>query len=126
MKKLAMLATMLVSMVVVAAVPAIAQVSQGLAERSITGDVNTTFTAESTGNNSNQCVTPLQFGNTGPQQNTQGVLQYGSGSGSPFFGPFFSPFGGQIDVTGPSFVVSPSESASCTPNVEQSSAASSN
>src|ERR671939_1175095 len=109
MKKLMMLAAML-ALVAVMAAPAIAQVSQGLAERSTTGNVNTTFTAESTGNNSNQCVTPLQFGNTAPQQNTQGVLQYGSSTDGAF---------GDIGLTGPSFVFAPSESAPCTPNVEQ-------
>jgi hypothetical protein len=110
-----MLAAML-ALVAVMAAPAIAQVSQGLAERSTTGNVKTTFTAESTGNNSNQCVAPLQFGNTAPQQNTQGVLQYGSTTDGVF---------GDIGLTGPSFVFAPVESAPCAPKVEQSSAASS-
>ena len=106
-------------------------VSQGLAERSTTGNVTTNFTAQSTGDNSNQCVAPLQFGNTGAQQNTQGVLQFGSNTGGsfPFFDGFF-PFGGtfgggEIDLTGGTFEFSPTLSAPCTPQVEQSSAASS-
>ena len=115
MKKWIMLAAML-ALVAALVVPAVAQVSQGLAERSTTGNVNTTFTAESTGNNSNQCVTPLQFGNTAPQQNTQGVLQYGSTTGGVF---------GDIGLTGPSFVFAPELTAPCAPKVEQSSAASS-
>src|SRR5918911_5099446 len=111
-----MLAAML-GLVVALAAPAIAQVSQGLAERSTTGNFNTTFTANSTGNNSNQCVEPLQFGNTGPQQNVQGVLQYASTSGDiGLLGPD-GPTGG--------FTFTPALNAPCTPKVEQSSAASS-
>ena len=111
-----MLAAML-ALVAVMAAPAIAQVSQGLAERSTTGNVKTTFTAESTGNNGNQCVAPLQFGNTAPQQNVQGVLQYGSTSGDiQELGPD-GPTGG--------FTFTPTLTAPCAPKVEQSSAASS-
>src|ERR671938_815491 len=95
------------------AVPALAQVSEGLAERSTTGDFNATFTANSTGDNGNQCVTPLQFGNTAPQQNVQGVLQYGSNTGggfSPFNDGLFndgSSGGGSTDLTGPTFTFAP-------------------
>ena len=136
MKKLMMLATML-GLVAALAVPAVAQVSQGIGQRSTTGNVTTNFTAQSTGDNSNQCVTPMQFGNTGAQQNAQGVLQYGSNTGSGFF-PFddgFFPFGdgffndgssgGNIDLTGPTFTFAPVLNAPCDPKVEQSSAASS-
>jgi hypothetical protein len=89
-----------------------AGVSQGLAQRSTTGNVSNSFTATSSGDNSNQCVTPMQFGNTGSQQNIQGVLQYGSQSGD-------------INETGGTFVIAPSLNAQCNPAVEQSSAASS-
>ena len=117
MKKLMMLAAIL-ALVLVMTVPALAaDVSQGLAERSTTGNVKTTFTAESTGNNGSQCVAPLQFGNTGPQQNVQGVLQYASTSGDiGLLGPD-GPTGG--------FTFTPALNAPCTPKVEQSSAASS-
>ena len=137
MKKLMIVAATL-ALVLGMAVPALAQVSEGLAERSTTGDFNATFTANSTGDNGNQCVTPLQFGNTAPQQNVQGVLQYGSNTGggfSPFDGGIF-PFndglfndgssgGGSTDLTGPTFTFAPELTAPCEPKVEQSSAASS-
>jgi len=112
LKKLMMLAAML-ALVAAVAVPAIAQqVSQGLAERNQSGNVDSTFTANSTGNNSNQCVTPLQFGNTGSQQNVQGSLQYASASGD-------------IGFAGPSFTFAPKLTAPCEQTVQQSSAASS-
>ena len=112
MKKLMMLAAMLALVVAVAA-PAIAQsVNQGLAEKQTSGNVTDTGTVESKGNNSNQCVTPLQFGNTGSQQNVQGVQQYASLSGD-------------IDLTGGGFTVAPELTAPCTQAVQQSSAASS-
>ena len=137
MKKLMIVAATL-ALVLGMAVPALAQVSEGLAERSTTGDFNATFTANSTGDNGNQCVTPLQFGNTAPQQNVQGVLQYGSNTGdgfSPSDGGIF-PFndglfndgssgGGSTDLTGPTFTFAPELTAPCEPKVEQSSAASS-
>ena len=115
MKKMMMLAAMLALVLAVGA-PALAQVSQGLAERNTTGNVTTTGTATSKGDNSNQCVAPLQFGNTAPQQNTQGVLQYGSTTDGVF---------GDIGLTGGSFIFGPELTAPCTPAVEQSSAASS-
>jgi hypothetical protein len=115
LKKLMIVAATL-ALVLGMAVPALAQVSEGLAERSTTGNFNATFTANSTGNNSNQCVTPLQFGNTAPQQNAQGALQYGSTSSGAF---------GGLDFTGPTFTFAPELTAPCEPKVEQSSAASS-
>jgi hypothetical protein len=120
------LAAML-SLVLAVAVPALAQVSQGEAERSTTGTVTLNFTADNTGNSSSQCVTPLQFGNTGAQQNAQGALQYGSqGGGLSGFGGFFGgSFGGGSELTGPTFTFEPTLSGQCTPQVEQSSAASS-
>jgi hypothetical protein len=97
--------------------PALAQTaSQGLAERSTTGNVTTTFTATSTGNNSNQCAAPVQFGNVGPQQNTQGVHQFASTTDGVF---------GDIGETGGTFPFTPVLTAPCSPKVEQSSAASS-
>src|SRR5918911_4458749 len=103
-----MLAAML-GLVVALAAPALAQVSEGLAERSTTGNFNATFTANSTGDNANQCVTPLQFGNTAPQQNVQGVLQYGSSTDGAF---------GDISLQGGSFIFGPELTAPCTPQVE--------
>src|SRR5437588_12829767 len=104
-----MLAAML-ALVAAVAVPAIAQqVSQGLAERNQSGNVDSTFTVNSTGNNSNQCVTPLQFGNTGSQQNVQGSLQYASTTDGAF---------GDINFTGGSFTFAPELTAPCTQAVQ--------
>src|SRR3982751_3741774 len=43
-----------------------------------TGDVTLTTDVSSSGNNSNQCVAPLQFGNTGTLQNAQGFATFGT------------------------------------------------
>src|SRR5919202_2329255 len=86
-----MLAAML-ALLLLAAVPAIAQIGfgagQGIGD---TGNVELNTTVTSTGNNSNQCVAPLQFGNTGNLQNAQGFLQYNSTAGDiEFSGSSFS------------------------------------
>src|SRR3982750_4730559 len=107
-----MLAAML-TVVLAAAVPAIAQVTGGAANESESGDVSTTFSVQSTGNNSNQCVTPLQFGNTGNLQNAQGFLQYASSADD-------------LEAEGPTFTFDPELTAPCNQAVQQSSAASSN
>jgi hypothetical protein len=86
-------------------------VVQGIGQQAQSGDVNIGFSANQSGNNSNQCVTPLQFGNTGSLQNAQGVLQYGSNSGD-------------IEQEGSSFVFAPSLNANCDQKVQQSAAAS--
>ena len=94
------------------AVPALAQVSNGVGNESESGDVTPTFSVQSTGNNSNQCVTPLQFGNTGNFQNAQGFLQYASEADD-------------LEGEGPEFSFAPVLTAPCTQQVQQSSAASS-
>ena len=110
MKKLMMLAAMLALVLVVAA-PAIAQVQHAIGQESETGDFSATFTANSSGNNSSQCVSPLQFGNTGSLQNGQSLLQYASDSGD-------------IEFEGSTFTFSPSLSSTCNTAVQQSAAAS--
>ena len=86
-------------------------VQQAIGQESETGNVNITGTANQSGNNSNQCVTPLQFGNTGSLQNAQGVLQYGSNSGD-------------IELEGSNFTFHPTLNANCDQKVQQSAAAS--
>ena len=112
MKKLMMLAAML-ALVLAVAVPAIAQVTNEVANEDETGNVELAFSVESKGNNSNQCVTPLQFGNTGSNQNAQGFLQYNSIAGD------------DLEAEGATFSFAPAETAPCTQAVQQSSAASS-
>ena len=113
MKKVRMLAAMLtLGLVLAMAVPAIAQVSNTDSNSDETGDVSLSFSVQSKGNNSSQCVTPLQFANTGSNQNSQSFLQYESTSG-------------KLSGSGGTFSFTPTETASCTQPVQQSSAASS-
>jgi hypothetical protein len=84
--------------------------NNGTAQESETGDVTENFTVDQTGTNSNQCVTPQQFGNTGSSQNGQGVLQFNSLSG-------------EIEPEGNVFIISPVISGGCTQTIDQSSAA---
>ena len=111
MRKMMMLAAML-ALVLAVAVPALAQVTQELGNENESGNVDLSFSVQSTGNNSNQCVTPLQFGNTGNFNNAQGFLQYASTSGDQ-------------EAGGGTFTFAPELTAPCTQAVQQSSAASS-
>ncbi len=111
MKKLMMLAAML-ALVLAVAIPALAQVANENANEDETGNVELSFSVQSKGNNSNQCVTPLQFGNTGSNQNAQGFLQYASEADD-------------LSGGGSAFTFAPVEVAPCTQQVQQSSAASS-
>ena len=106
-----MMLAAILALVLVVSAPAIAQVTNAVGQESETGNVSITGTATQSGNNSNQCVTPLQFGNTGSLQNGQAVLQYGSTSGD-------------IGLGGSTFTFSPTETATCTQQVQQSAAAS--
>ena len=110
MKKLMMLLA-IGALVLAVAAPAIAQVTNAVGQEAESGDVTPSFTATQSGNSSDQCVTPLQFGNTGSLQNGQAVLQYSSSSGD-------------IGEGGSTFTFSPSLTATCTQKVQQSSAAS--
>jgi hypothetical protein len=106
-----MMVAAILALVLVVAAPAIAQVTNAVGQEAESGNVTPSFTATQSGNSSSQCVTPLQFGNTGSLQNGQAVLQYGSTSGD-------------IGEGGSTFTFSPTESASCTQAVQQSAAAS--
>ena len=135
MRKLMMLAVMLV-MVLVVAIPAIAQVGQELGNEDETGNVDLSFSVQSTGNNSNQCVTPLQFGNTGSNQNAQGFTSFGTpfNNNNGFFdndGVFhndglfhnhgFFDNGNDVEFEGSTFTFAPVLNASCNQSVQQSS-----
>ena len=108
-----MLLAALLAMVLVAAVPAIAQVEQeiGAAEQE-SGGVGIGFSVENTGNNSNQCAAPLQFGHTGNITNSQGVLQYASEADD-------------FSLTGNATTFAPEFEQACEQAVQQSAAASS-
>jgi hypothetical protein len=123
-KKLMLVAAML-ALVLVVTVPALAQrnhhdrfdrfnngeVSQEFGQEiEDTGNVTLNTSVSSSGNNSNQCVAPLQFGNTGNVQNAQGFLQYNSTSDD-------------IEFEGSSMTFSPTLTNSCDQSVEQAAAA---
>ena len=110
MKKLMLLAAML-ALLLLAAMPAIAQVSEEFGQEiEKTGNVTLNTNVTSTGDNGNQCVAPLQFGNTGNVQNAQGFLQYASTSDD-------------IEFEGSSMTFSPTLTNSCTQQVQQAAAA---
>jgi hypothetical protein len=84
------------------------------------------------GNNSNQCVAPLQFGNTGNVQNAQGFVTFGS----PFFNgnndnrffhhrffPFFNTGFNNVEFEGSSMIFAPTLTNTCGQSVEQAAAA---
>jgi hypothetical protein len=110
LKKLMIFAAML-ALVLTVAVPAIAQVSQEFGQEiEDTGNVTLNTNVTSTGDNGNQCVAPLQFGNTGNVQNAQGFLQYNSTADD-------------IEFEGGSFEFSPSLTNTCDQSVQQAAAA---
>jgi hypothetical protein len=77
MRKMMMLAALL-AMLVVAAVPAIAQVGQEFEQETDSGDVEQSFTITGGGDNGNQCVNVSGDTNTGNLQTETGILQYDS------------------------------------------------
>ena len=87
-------------------------VSQSIGQESESGDVAIEGSVSSEGDFAQQCVAPLQFGNTGNLQNAQGFLQYGSESDD-------------VEFEGSEFVFEPAIETTCDQAVQQSSAASS-
>jgi hypothetical protein len=112
MKKLMLLAAVL-AMVIVAAVPAIAQIGQESEQETESGDVNQSFEVSNTGDNSNQCAGIQGVANTGNAQNQLDLIQYGSDSGDFEF-----------DEVGSNIDVSPSNSTECDQQVNQAASAS--
>jgi hypothetical protein len=110
MKKLMLVVAML-AVVLVAAVPALAQVGQGFSERRDTsGPASPKVAVSNTGDNVNLCPTVQQIAQTGQVLNEQGVVQYFSTADD-------------LDFTGSSITIEPSETASCTETIEQAAAA---
>src|ERR671926_1093349 len=99
----------MLALLLIVAVPAIAQVSFGIGQgTSDTGNIATNLSISSTGDSGSQCVAPLQFGNTGNLQNAQGFLQYASEADD-------------LEAEGPTFTFAPELTAPCTQAVQQSS-----
>jgi hypothetical protein len=110
MKKLMLVVAML-AVVLVAAVPAIAQVEGEFSERRITsGPASPKVEVKNTGDNVNLCPTVQQIAQTGNVANEQGVIQYFSTADD-------------LDFTGSSLTITPSETATCTQTIEQAAAA---
>ncbi len=98
MKKLMLLAAML-AMVLAVAVPAIAQVvSQEFEQEAESGDVETEFSVENEGDNSNLCPAAFQFSNTGNFQNAQGFVQYNATTDDIEASGIEVVFGGELAV----------------------------
>ena len=110
MKKLVLLGA-IVAMVMVAAAPALAQVSQGFSEsRDKSGMATPKVEISNKGNNVNLCAQLQQALNTGQVLNEQGVAQYLTKTDD-------------IDFTGSEIGLTPSETAECTQQLSQAAAA---
>ena len=112
MKKLMLLAALL-AMLIVAAVPAIAQIGQESEQETESGEVDQSFEVAGSGDNSNQCANIQGVGQTGNAQNQLDLIQYGS-EADDF----------EFDEVGSDIAVSPENSATCDQQVNQASSAS--
>ena len=111
MKKLKMMLWAMLALLLLAAAPSMAQVTEEFGqELENTGAVNLTTNVTSSGDNSNQCVAPEQFGNTANTQNSQGFVQYVSTSDD-------------IEFEGSSMTFTPTLTNTCTQQVQQAAAA---
>ena len=105
-----MLAAMLTMAVVVAA-PALAQVSEEFSERRVeSGPATPKAGVSSSGNNVNLCAAVLQAANTGNVANEQGAVQYKSEAGD-------------ISFEGSNITITPSLVDECTQTIEQATVA---
>jgi hypothetical protein len=68
----------LLAMLVVAAIPAIAQVEQPFEQEADSGEVEQTFEVTGGGDNGSQCVNVTGDANTGNLQTETGIFQYAS------------------------------------------------
>jgi hypothetical protein len=115
MRKLMLVVAML-AIVLVAAVPAIAQVGQGFSERRIqSGPASPKVEVKNTGDNANLCPTAQQIAQTGNVANEQGVVQFVSKADD-------------LDFSGSSLSVGTENepatvTATCTQDIKQAAAA---
>ena len=106
-----MLLVAMLAVGLVVAAPAMAQVGQGFSEsRDKSGTATPKVEVKNTGNNANLCAQLQQAVQTGQVLNEQGVTQYVSNADD-------------IDLTGSEIGLTPSETAECTQQIQQSSAA---
>jgi hypothetical protein len=111
-KKMMLLAALL-AMLIVAAVPAIAQIGQEAEQESESGEVDQSFEVAGSGDNSNQCAGIQGVADTGNAQNQIDLLQYGS-KADDF----------EFDEVGSTITVSPENSTTCDQQVNQAASAS--
>src|ERR687893_751201 len=111
MKKLMLLGALL-AMLIVAAVPAIAQIGQESEQETESGEGDQSFTVTGSGDNSSQCVGLSGVPNTGNAQNQIDVIQYGS-EADDF----------EFDEVDSSIEVSPANSTTCDQQVNQAATA---
>jgi len=107
-----MLLAALLAMVIVAAVPAIAQIEQEQEQEADSGEVNQSFDVTGGGANSNQCVGIQGTANTGNAQNQLDLIQYGS-EADDF----------EFEDVGSTLTVSPVNTTSCDQQVNQAASA---
>ena len=114
MRKFTLLAALLaMAMVLMAALPAIAQVTQEDEQEGESADINQDFSVTSEGDNSNQCAGIQGASNTGNSQNVIDLIQYES---------ITDDF--EFEEVGSSLDVSPSNTTECTSEVNQAASAS--
>ncbi len=113
MKKLMLLVAVL-AMMMLAAAPVIAQVNgPAFDDQELeSGGIETETDISIEGNNNNQCVGALQFGNTGNFANQQGFTQYDLGEA-------------ENELEGPEIEFAPENATECEQAVQQAAAASS-
>jgi hypothetical protein len=112
MKKLMLLVAVL-AMMMLAAAPVIAQVGNAFDDQEFeSGDIETETDISIEGNNNNQCVGALQFGQTGNFGNQQGTSQYDNPESEQEF-------------EGGEFEFAPENETACEQAVQQAAAASS-
>lgn len=111
MKKLMLLGALL-AMLVVAALPAIAQVTQEGEQDADSGQVDQSFNVSGSGDNGNQCVGITGNANTGNAQNQIDLIQYGS-TADDF----------EFDDTGANLTVTGDGTTTCNSTVNQAAAA---
>ena len=107
-----MMLAALLAMAIVAAVPAIAQVTQESEQEVESGDANQNFTITGGGDNSNACQGVQGITNTGNATNNTSVLQYANEDVET-----------ELEDSG-NFMISPSQTTTCTQQVNQAASAS--
>ena len=111
MKKLLLLAARL-AMLIVAAVPAIAQIGMEGEQETESGEVDQSFEVAGSGDNSNQCANIKRVGQPGNVKTQTNLIQYGS-EADDF----------EFDEVGSTITSSPVNTGTCDSQVNQAASA---